>query len=152
MGIPDLEAVISRLEEAAEEARAATREANSAAKALRQAERDARATIADLEKAAIKTVEDRIREAIRTGLDAYVTTVREATSEGYDHVMAQFDRLMRIAMYGNEQGRGENIFDRLRARAEELDGILGAPGRPAPDPTLPALVPQHRQPSRRRTT
>jgi membrane protein involved in colicin uptake len=151
-GIANLEATIAHLESATAEAREATRDAHSATKAMRQAERDARVAIAELEAAAVKAVEERMAEAVKAGLEKYAETLKKATGDGYDHVMHQFDRLMNIAMYGNEQGKGENIFDELRKRARELDEVFtvdvvaaarrhGIP-QPAPRQDLPSLRPR----------
>jgi hypothetical protein len=144
MGIPDLEATITRLEQAAADARTATREANEAQQALRRAERDARDTITAIRAEVAKTLEERMSGMVATELDRYRKELHRAAHDGYANVRDQFDRMANICQYGNEQGRGRNIFDEMRDRALEIQQALGRPGDPMPDPTLPSL------PTRRR--
>jgi hypothetical protein len=145
MGIADLEATITRLEQAAEDARAATREANEAQQALRRAERDARDTITAIRAEVVKTIDERMGELVATELDRYRKQLHRAAHDGYANVRDQFDRMVNICQYGNEQGRGRNIFDEMRDRALEIQAAAGRPGDPMPDPTLPSLPPTRRK-------
>lgn len=124
-GINNLEAVIARLEQATADAQEATREAHSATKAVRQAERDIRATMAELNKAAGVAVEERMGEAIAAGLEEYKDTIKQVTKEAHDHVSDVMFKLANLCMYGNEQGRGPNIFDELRATADQWKKQMG---------------------------
>jgi hypothetical protein len=147
-GIANLEATIARLEAATSEAREATRHAHSATKAMRQAEKGARAAIAEMEAAAVKSVEERIGEAISEGLEQYAATLKKATGDGYDNVVRQFDRMLNSCMYGNEHGKGVNIFDELRQRAKELDEMFTLDALTVT--RVPAAAPRSDLPSLRR--
>jgi hypothetical protein len=123
-GIPNLEALIERLEQATEEAREATRGAHSAIKALRQAEQGAIAARRELEEAAISAVEERLGQLITEGLQEFRDGYRRVMEKHDDRIGERFERLANRAMYGNAQGKGVNIFDRLREQALLWDKII----------------------------
>jgi hypothetical protein len=103
-----------------DEIREATREAHSAIKALRQAERDARAAQRDLEAAVMTTLGEGIQKQVDAGLTTYVKQLHVAIENHRETVTSTLSRLANRAMYGNEAGKGINIFDAMRAK---LDGI-----------------------------
>lgn len=113
-GIANLEAVIERLEAATADARLATREAHEATKAYRQARREAAATVEEIRAAAESRVDDLLGVAVAKGLEKYTGTIRTATEQAHDHVQKQFERLTNVCLYGNEAGKGVNLFDEMR--------------------------------------
>jgi Sec-independent protein translocase protein TatA len=142
-GIPDLAALIDRLETATEEAREATRDAHSALKEMRKASRELRAEVADAEFAAAKAARQAIDEAVSAqvdeALEEYKATVQAAIGTSSRKVRDTMERLANVCMYGNEQGRGIYVFEELRERAmlarDELPDVGPLPDLRRPPPT-----------------
>lgn len=113
--LKNLDGRIAALEAAAEAAREETRAAHEATKALRQAERDARAAAAEIRALLAvdlkELVDEALSEHVRTGLASYAESLRDATEAGHAHVIAEFEKLKNILLTGQEDGRGEHVFD-----------------------------------------
>lgn len=126
----DLLPMIERLEAAAADCRAATREAHSATKELRLAIREA----------------DKVREAVKQGVTATVEPIMEAEvaaqiaklgeatqaamSRSVDKVIAEFATLTDLIFTGRKGRRGPDLRDELREYVERHgstdDGAVGS--------------------------
>lgn len=144
-GIVNLEATIERLHAATEEAREATREAHSAIKALRQVERDIKATAEDQRLAAMTMVKDTLNEAVEEAMKQ----LKEATGKAVEHSLRRADAIFtkqtNLALYGNAEGRGVSVIDRIGQQLAQGERALGAMHN-----GLPRLLPQMPEPKRQR--
>jgi hypothetical protein len=147
-GIATLQAVIEHLEQATAEAREATRETHSAIKALRQAEREARSTAREITDDFGKTMGEQVQRVVDEGLAELREVIRSTCELASDKVDTVFDRHVNLLLYGNEQGRGVSLLDRisamlhvgekaLRMMTDELPRLP-----PQPTPTSPTVRPR----------
>lgn len=136
-GIVALQGVIEHLERAAADAREATRETHSAIKALRQAERDARATARELQDDFGKNMGAQIERLVENGLDELREVITGTCETASAKVEALFDKNVNILLYGNEQGRGVSMLDRIGATLAVGEKALGTMVN-----DLPRLKPQ----------
>lgn len=150
-GIAALQAVIEHLERATADAREATRETHSAIKALRQAERDARATARELQEDLGKTMGDQIEQLVERGLVDLRETITTTCETAADKVEALFDQTANVLLFGNAQGRGENMLDRIAAMLALGEAALGRmnnslrlPRLPPQSPPSPTVKPRKR--------
>jgi sugar-specific transcriptional regulator TrmB len=112
-GMKTLEENIERLEAAINRADEATREANSATKAAIHAKKELLDTVKEFEK----MVDEAITAKIVAGLEEYSETLLVQTKKAHDRVIAQFDKLANLMLYGNERGKGESIVEEWIAKA-----------------------------------
>jgi hypothetical protein len=113
-GIANLEAVIANLERAIEEARQVTREIHEATKEYRQAKAEAGAKADEIRVVAAERVDALMADAVSAGLEKYRDTIKTVTKQAHDNVGKQFDRLANLCLYGNEHGKGPNVFEEMR--------------------------------------
>jgi hypothetical protein len=110
---PPLLEQVERFEQASAELRDAIREAHSATKALNQACKEADAHCRNIIDAASIGVQHRIDEAMKAGLAHYAQDLERAIKEGADRVNKRFDQIANTLMFGNSQGRGDNVFEQI---------------------------------------
>jgi flagellar biosynthesis chaperone FliJ len=121
--VPDL---VDQLATAATDARTALSELRSELKEARRELREIeaeRARIRDMfAEDAGKLVETAMKAQVDTSM-AQVVAMRDVLIDKIDKVT---QRYLNLCMYGNEQGRGVNIFDELRASAQDRLRELGS--------------------------
>lgn len=100
------------------ELRSELKEARRVRDSLDAAVEGARAKVAGV-------IDEEIGAEIAAGLERYHGKVRDSIASAEERVLDTMQRFANLAMYGNEQGRGPNIFDELRA---SLDGDRVPPG------------------------
>lgn len=112
MSTHDLAVLIERMEQATADARAVIREAHELRKDLRLAAREAKAAIEG-------GVAERIEAAARDELAQLGEQTRAATNEATAKVAAEFDRLGRLFLYGDNGGEPlETLIRRRRLEYE----------------------------------
>jgi hypothetical protein len=116
--------LVDRLAEASTLADALLRELRSELKEARKVLREVQAERVQVEAMVRRAVADEIREAVRDEVGKLGEATRKAVNEAHDHAIAEFGKLTNMAMYGNEQGRGENVFDIVRQRGDVFREIL----------------------------
>ena len=119
----NLDERIAKLEAAAEDIKRATRDAHAATKDLVHATKEARALMTTLLQ---DEVDQRISDAVKEGLEQYRDTLAKATDDGYAHVIAEFEKVTNLCLYGNVEGTGVNVLDAVRAKLRQASAALGA--------------------------
>jgi hypothetical protein len=75
----------------------------------------------ELQAAALVAINDRVEDILEQLLEEkmahVVKEVGLAQDEAVKKVIDSFDEISNVLMYGNAQGRGENLFDRLALQA-----------------------------------
>lgn len=96
----------------------ATREAHEALRDLHRIQRDIDRKRTELEDAVTKSIESRINAAVKTGLEEYDASLKEAIKTGTQATYDRFDLIAAICM-------GEDKVSKREGKAP-LDGLLRA--------------------------
>lgn len=123
-GESKLLAEIERFETARAELRETISAAHAATKDLRSAIREARDVKKLVDEAARGTVEERIAAEVDTQLRALGEKTKTAMAASVEKVNGEFAKLTNLSLYGNEQGRGEPVFDTFRRTIEALENKI----------------------------
>lgn len=113
--------IADRLETATADARDLLGELRSELKEARRVRRDLDQAVEDIRPRLESMVAEQMAPIVRDGMEQYGAVVRRITAQAYDDVAGEMQKMANVAMYGNAQGRGTNIFDELRSRIEEWD-------------------------------
>lgn len=113
--VPDLD---DRLTEAATRAAELLRELRSELKEARRTLREVQAERVQAEAMVRRAVHDEVHDAVHTEVEQLGVATKQAIDASAQKAVDEFGRLTNLAMYGNEQGRGENVFDLMRARGD----------------------------------
>lgn len=120
-GLADLEATIAKLEDAAELARAETRELHSTIKAAKAAQRELLEAVHDIKKDVPLLVAEHMGLMISRGSETYTKALRDAMDLATERIDRALDERVNLVLYGNAAGKGVNVLDSI---GEALRGGL----------------------------
>jgi hypothetical protein len=112
---------VDQLAAAAADARAVLAELRSENKETRRLGRELRE---ERDKLIAATLDEAIKERIEPELEKLVGIIRETKDALLPRVKGMIDDYMNTCLYGNKQGRGTNIFDRIGAQLLEGEEAL----------------------------
>lgn len=126
-GMRELEENIAKLEAANEETRAATREAHEAIKTSKLVLKELKEERDRWEIGIRDLVDIAIMEQVRLGLESFNGQMKDFTFHAHDKVIAEFDKLKNLLMYGNETGKGSSLVEDwvVKLVREEIRRIAG---------------------------
>lgn len=115
---------VDQLHEAAAGAREVLGELRSELREVRR-ERKALAEEREAAEAMVRrAVEDEIAVAVRTELEKLGPKLKKLSEDLYARLTRESQKLLNLAMYGNEQGRGTSVLDEIRERlVQERDRL-----------------------------
>jgi hypothetical protein len=137
-GLDDLNTLIGRLDEATAEARDATRELHSALKTARQMHRELDELARRCQDQVPGLVDKTMGTIIARELTHYTEVMQEECEAAAGRISDMFDRHMNLCLYGNAQGRGENVFEKLRQAVLRANLVVAAQNGMPPMPVPPS--------------
>ena len=130
-GISRLDAAIARFDRKCEEVREYERELHETMQEAKRLLRELRETNAAFERDLNEMVEREIQPMLKEVMDPHFAELRmdmrKAAQDARRHIDREIKQWANICLYGNKQGRGENLFQELRQAARAQRFKLGGP-------------------------
>ena len=106
-----------------EQLEAALHEGRALLKDLKYERKQAEKLKADLQDLVKKVIETNLQEAldaaVETEMKNLVAGIHQAQEEGVDTIVSRFDEVANMLMYGNAQGRGDNLLVELARKRRQ---------------------------------